>query len=513
MNDKPIGHFIDRETGSLTQPQSRGVPSFIFGILFLGFISCFLILSSDLLKWDLIFITTLSGALALSDPIDAALGRRDLLSPRVVVGILIFNAVYISPNMHMALDVFPKFIPIPNNMEKAFIDLAVIQLVGVSIYFTITHVFGKDNLVETNYIPPFAPEALSLNRLRNLIVAFGLVSFISFGYLVMKSGGLIGWINVQLNYRTELESPGWLLVIGSSFPTLFFAAYAVSLKIKSSHFTKFQINIRIVISLTLLIAVIFVTSGLRGSRANVVWPALAGVIIVHLLFFRIRGLWIVLLAILALFFAGVYDVYKKAGTEGISQLQTGGLEESDSYSELGFGPQALLLGDFSRTAVQAVILDHWYNDSFELYLGRTYIGDALSFVPGAGSSSNFPNKQYASTDIIYGQGSAEGREQLSSRIYGLQGEAIINFGAVGAIVVFAPYAFLMNSVEKVYGRARKTGSVHAGLFVAFVIPIIILLFLSDMDNVWNNLLSKAMFPLLALTLVVVFKKKGNLSDP
>lgn len=507
-----------------TRPGRRSIPdskqhgrkaiASVFTPILFTISSILLYLAFDDLSWQLLIVITLSASLAASDAVEGIVSRRDLLSPRVAVSLLLVNAVYVSPILHIILKATPKYIPLPVKMEDAVYDLAIIHLLGVFVYF-IGLRFLEDRKVSTRaYVNSASDEKRFMLRLRSWLIFFGVISFTVFAYIVLRAGGPMAWISVQLNYRTELESPGWLLVTGAGFPMLFFIAYAISLKLKSINMTRGQVAKRIFSALIILILVIFLTSGLRGSRANLIWPALTAVLLIHLLFIRIKGKWIVLFAILGLIFAGAYDVYKKIGTEGISQLQAGTLEDIDSYSELGFGPQALLLGDFSRTAIQSVLLDHWNTAGFDLNWGRTYIGDALDFVPGAERSTTFPNKQYAATEILYGQGAAEARPRLSTRIYGLQGEALINFGPIGAVLAFLPYAFVMVAAERSYSRALKGHSMRSGLVIALMIPIVILLFLSDMDNVVNNFASKAMFPILAIVLAGVPNRKGiNQASP
>lgn len=484
---------------------SRSVPSVLVAFALIAPISILLKLLFSTVPLELLAISTFAGAIGVSDFVDVMRGRREFFSPRSLVSLLILNAMYVSPVLHCVLDAYPKYVTLPLNMGLAFANLSLVHLAGVLLYFATLRVLGSGD--STKSLPYRSRDDVDLLLVSRWCAVLGVISLAVFAYTVFSSGGPGAWLSSQLNYRESLSSSGWVLSIAEAFPTLFFVSYLA--KLKTRELPQVQLRQLVVLALVVLAAVTFVSSGLRGSRANLIWPLLSALVLVHLMFFRIRGRSLAILGIVVLVFAGVYDVYKKAGPEAIVSLQEGTFQSSDEYGDLGIGPQSVLLGDFSRTGVQAIVLDRLIGDGFELSWGSTYVGGALLYIPGADLTEMFPTKSVVATEILHGVGAIESRDNLDTRIYGLQGEAMLNFGVVGAVLVFGPYALLMDRAELAFARAVRNRAFGSGLFIAMLIPACMLLFVSDLDNTIRYLTSKALLPLLALYLALLASRRGG----
>lgn len=470
-------------------------PSFFVGLVIAAIIASLIGLASNEFTGSYLILLSFCAAFASSDFIDALREKSDILAPRALVSIIMLNGVFIAPILHIFQDVNPSYVSLPESMAVAFKNIAVVHLLGLFLYFIALRIPKKNKTFKT---PSHSEQFLKLKFISysNAMLAAGLFSLAVFVYYVLTLGGPVNWLNSQLNYRESTLGPGWLIAIAESFPTLFFISYI--LKLHTKNLSDDEKKKRLVIAFFLLIVVVFVTSGLRGSRANLVWPALTALLLIHILHFRVRMQLLVFLSIALLIFSSVYDIYKKTGTEGLITARESGIQSVEEDANRSFGFTSLLTGDFARSAMQAIVLDRWNEETFQPFAGRTYIGDALEFIPNAGTSEAFPNKRIASTEILYGERSSQTKHTLDSRIYGLQGEALMNFGPFGAIAVLIPFAFVVRRSETTFEKSKKTKTPSLAVYSAILAPIIILLFLSDFDNVLYNFTSNALVPILAI---------------
>jgi hypothetical protein len=274
----------------------------------------------------------------------------------------------------------------------------------------------------------------------------------------------------------DLTGYGLMVVASSSFP---FVALMLALVVKPSAFR--DRRWLLVLVLLAFVAVQLLVGGLRGSRASVIWPLLIAIGMCHLLVVPVRRR--VLIGALAAIvgFMYVYGFYKSVGREAID-IFTGARTVGELSTETGRDLPVLLLGDLGRADIQALTLERVGGNVAPLSLGATYLGDIASLIPGE-LVLNIPDKVAAGTDMLYGAGSFDAGRR-SSRIYGLTGEAMLNFGVVGAVGVFLPFAWLVRWSRACHRRARdQDGSVGLRVLGA-ALPIALLVTLtSDLDNV------------------------------
>lgn len=487
------------------------VPSFFVAFVFCIVASLVFSLSNNRLQIEFLLILTLSGSLALSDFLDVLRGKRDIFSMRSLVSVVMFHTTYVAPVLHIWVEYYPSFLVLPLSMSEAFMDHAILQFFCVLGYFTFVRVFLKRKEEARDGTSGF-PIANDPSRpvIAKWLRTAGTLSFIIFLYTVVEAGGPLTWLSAQFDYRNDLTTSGWLITLAEAFPSLFFMSYVAGLSKSLSRRALLQ---RVFLAFVVFVIVTFITSGLRGSRANLVWPTLSALAVIHILFFRVKLRLFAVFAILGVIFAGVYDVYKKSGLDGLQVVQEQGLDAHSADSQYTFGLESVLLGDFSRAAIQAILLDRWNSAGFKPYLGATYLGDTLLFIPGTEASMTVPHKSLAATDILYGAGAAKYTDEVATRIYGLQGEALINFGPIGAVLIFIPFAYIVARTERLHGKAVMLQSARHVILYATLVPVILLLYLSDFDNVLRNLTSNALLPFIALFVgTLVFKRRMKTAE-
>ena len=99
----------------------------------------------------------------------------------------------------------------------------------------------------------------------------------------------------------------------------------------------------------------------------------------------------------------------------------------------------LLVSDFGRADVQAFLLSKIWGepDSQHYAWGQTYLGAACLLIPASLWPERPPGKVKWTTEAEFGPGSFLNGPIYSTRIYGLAGEAMLNFGLAGVPVAFA----------------------------------------------------------------------------
>lgn len=113
-----------------------------------------------------------------------------------------------------------------------------------------------------------------------------------------------------------------------------------------------------------------------------------------------------------------------------------------------------------------------------------------------------PDKVELGTAALYGTSVLEG-EWRSSRIYGLTGEALLNFGVLGAIAVYAVFGYAVKNLDASYLvalRARRLSTSHVTVPLGVVALILVLG--SDLDNVLWFLAKQGGLLLVALALAL-----------
>jgi hypothetical protein len=151
----------------------------------------------------------------------------------------------------------------------------------------------------------------------------------------------------------------------------------------------------------------------------------------------------------------LYGFYKTYGSDVLDRYQESGSSISTLEQEQSRTLEGLLLWDFARADIQAYVLHHTFSSdwshSYTYRLGETYIGAIAMLVPDSIWADRPATKLPAATDLLYGADTFLSGGQRSSRIFGLAGEAILNFG-VGAV----PFSFLV--LGGLVGTIRRAAS-------------------------------------------------------
>jgi hypothetical protein len=427
----------------------------------------FVCLVPALRHWMMLPVT-LCGVLVAPDVVDWARKQLDVLDPQAVVALMGMHFFFLAPILHVIMDYWPRYEPPAEDWLAALGRMAVVNVAGLLVYRIV--LARPDPAIR---IPLRRVERGRVVLVSSLVLLAGITAFAVF---IAQFGGIGGYVDYMTSPDRDLTGYGLTVVASSSFP---FVALMLALVVKPSAFR--DRRWLLVFVLLAFVAVQFLVGGLRGSRASVIWPLLIAIGMCHLLVVPVRRR--VLLGSLAAIvgFMYVYGFYKSVGREAID-IFTGARTVDELSTETGRDLPVLLLGDLGRADIQALTLERVGADVVPLRHGATYLGDIASLLPGD-LVLGLPDKVAAGTDMLYGAGSFDVGHR-SSRIYGLTGEAMLNFGVVGAVGVFLPFAWLVRWSRACHRRARgPDGSVDLRVLAA-VLPIALVITLtSDLDNV------------------------------
>jgi hypothetical protein len=197
-------------------------------------------------------------------------------------------------------------------------------------------------------------------------------------------------------------------------------------------------------------------------------------------------------------FMYIYGFYKSSGVQGVTAALSNDTR-AEQEAESGRDFRGLLLGDFGRSDIQAYILYKLVDqeDSYDLAYGGTYLASAALLIPKNLMPSKPVTKVKEGTEIQYGRGSFVPITSQSSKVYGLIGESMLNFGPLAG-------PFFLGIFGLIVGYWRRwifdLGNDTRVFLVPFVSIAFFIILSSDSDNVIFFLFKQGFIPALALLL-------------
>ncbi|SCG72862.1 hypothetical protein GA0070614_5089 [Micromonospora coxensis] len=421
--------------------------------------------------WMLIPVT-LCGLLIGVDAIEWFRRRSDVFDPQAIVGLCGFHFFYLAPILHVMLDYWAFDGLAPADWRKALGSFAVLNAVGLLVY---------------RMILPVARPAAALRRKRTrtelseeafcrtgvVACGLGIMAFLAEVYLF---GGLDGFLSVMTENRETLTGMGWLLVVGESFPLI---ATLVVL-VRWRHVLRRR-RALLVLIMAALFATQFFVAGMRGSRIGTLWPMIAALMVIHLLVVRITQRTVAVLALVFVVFMYSYGLYKGSGVEAL-----GALKGQRSVSELAKENRRdlpyVLLSDLGRSDVQARILHSIGSGSVRPAYGSTYLHGSAFLVPRYLLPERPEGTKVAvGTDITYGSGAYQAGYR-SSRVYGVAGEGVMNFGALGGITALVVFGFLVRFARRFWSDAIDNAGLAVKILAPSVVLVVVNMLMWDFDN-------------------------------
>jgi hypothetical protein len=466
-------------------------------IFFIGLILNILLTlysSTDSRHWFIIPVL-MCGIITGNDVINW-LFTKNIFDPKGLLGLFSFHFFYISPLLHVKHDFWMEYIVPPPDWRIWIGYMAIFNIIGLIIYQTSYRLFPKPN--KKNKVI----WELSVQKFPIVIIFFLLVSAVLQVIVYIQSGGIQGYINsFTESGDTTFTGFGWMFMISESFPILFAMAYGFLSK--SNTWTKNMTVIFIFLSIEIIFLIFF--GGLRGSRLNIIWGLIWITGIIHFWVKPFTKKQFILGLIFIILFMYIYGFYKAKGLDGVTAAIRGGEEKVRIEQTYNRGIYSTLLGDLGRTDVQAFILYKLVEREYQFDYGngRTYLGAISLMIPSKLWPDRPLTKLKEGTEIQYGtMYPSELGGKTSSRIYGLGGEALLNFGPLLipiSYILLGIYVKLISNLNSNLSRwdSRK-------LILPFLVTLSFLILGSDSDNVLFTLIKNGFIPILV---VIISSKK------
>ena len=325
---------------------------------------------------------------------------------------------------------------------------------------------------------------------------------------INSMGGIQGWLKYRTIGSSEGNTVGLgpVMVAARSLPIL----YAIYLTYLMTGLKpgKNKSLISTAVFLASSIAIQIIVSGLSGSRNSIIYSCIWFLYLCHIYWRPIGRKAIV--AIFSVFFvfmyivgfykslgSGVYDIYKR--DENVNAI----LEAAPNRNI-----RNMIIGDLSRVDVNAAQLFILFEKPWEYQyrLGLTYIDSIVPLIPKKiwRTKTTDSGKVIAGTEMLYGPGGYNSRNEIlryakgnrSTRIYGLLGEWLLNFGIILFVFPYFICGFIVARFDSfcnaLYaGDARKV-LLPAGIILSFCI------FINDFSNHVAFILYVLAIPLMLL---------------
>lgn len=466
--------------------------------------------AAELFHWFVIPVFS-CGVLCCRDALllfDGQKGRA--FSPVPMLGLYGIFFFYIGPLLHVTNDywfVSKFFAPsdYPEDWRPWLGWMGIVNLVGLLIYNVAYRYYSRRRAGS-------APRFGRALNFRVLQLFGGVLLCVTLGlqiYLIASFGGFLSFLDVFDNsihgQGSGFEGLGWVFCISESFPLLMVILIVAVFRDRLSHFS----SLRIGMLLAVLFGMLLLFGGMRGSRSNTVIAFAYAVGIIHLMVRRLSWRFYASCTVAAAVFMYMYGFYKVSRLTFFDAL-TSSEEREVLGGESGRTFEAVLLGDLERSDIQADILYRVTesNSDIQYAWGRTYVDGVFWFIPRFISSYRPPGKALYGTNALFGLGKYAPNTFVATKIYGLAGESMLNFGVVGVPIGFLILGAIVGRLTR-FIDGLPSWDARWYLVPIFSISCIILLS-SDLDNVLFTLLQHALLPAI---LIFVGSKGWPLHGP
>jgi hypothetical protein len=478
-----------RSKAGVVLPSSALLSSFICVLI----ATAFAMSSQRFQHWFVIPIT-LCGVLAGIDAIDWIRGKLDIYDPVGLVGALSVHFFFLAPLLHIYWQEFFNVTP-PADWRDWLGGMGLLNLLGLTAYRISRNAFnGRRNQLTRSYW------ALNPATLTLLGPAMLVVTAVAQAAVYAKFGGISGYMDTRLSNSTAFTGMGWMFMVSESFPIVAAVLGVAYARQRNVSWTK------LVTALAILFVLLMLFGGLRGSRSNTVEQLFWIVGCIHFLIRPVPRKLICLGIIFMLAFMYLYGFFKEGNTRGLVDAGT----RSGIAQKHGRTFDAMLLGDLGRADVQAYILYKvsTHMSDYTYAWGRTYAGALSLLIPHAILPERPETTLKEGTEIQGGSGSYVPNLVTSSKVYGLGGEAMLNFGPVAVPVVYALFGLLVGWLRTALQRLSP-GDIRL-FFVPFGIYVCLVMIGADSDNLIFGIFKFGLVP--ALLIYVCSTKRRQYSS-
>jgi hypothetical protein len=301
-------------------------------------------------------------------------------------------------------------------------------------------------------------------------------------YLLAQFGGVEGIISAYERNIEAFAGKGWILVFSWPLSVLCVIAFDILAIPKAGPRIRWLPQAIVVVAALGILHMLVM--GWYGSRATTVWAIFWMAGILHYRYRKLRSVAVAIGTIFFISFMYFYGFYKEKGLAGFEVVQS----PSMWFKPKGYGRDlpSMLLGDLARADVTAYELYCLLEPSsdYDYRWGLTYAGAITLLIPRNFWPDRPEYKVEAGTELQHGKTGV----LRSSRVYGLTGEAMLNFGPVGVPLMMGLFGAVLGSYR------RKLICLSHGDIRTYLAPFFAIMFASalvgDSDNVFFGFLTE-----------------------
>jgi len=482
-------------------PRVNGLELAVSMLVSFAVIFLFCLIDSRNFDWFLIPLF-LSGVLCAADAIPWIRGTIDPFDPVGLIGFLGLHFFLVAPLLLASSG--PTF-----RVEDTVVPesrywlglMAWLNLGGLVLYK-----FGSHLAESAKGTFPRSTWGLGGRRARIAVAVALAACVVSQIIYFVGSGGFATYINERVHGALGDSPTGYgpLMVLGQYVPILVLMAMTFLRKGGSSTLAS-PLNVALV--LVVVISMQFLITGLSGSRNSVIWTGFWTLGVIHFFWRPLSAKYMLLGIIPFIVYMYFLGFYKSLGGQVLDYAKDSeSLTDMEAASHRDFF--SLFVGDLSRADVQAaeayvIVTKPW---EYGLSYGSTYLWSFAPFIPKAlwAGRPEDPGKVIAGTALLDGPRSYRTEDYVlrhslgrrSTRIYGLAGEAMLNFGLLGVPIAYLLWGLIVGRTRHFIERL-DTHDIRLFL-VPFVVMLLFLLLVNDSDNIAAISLFKFALPLVVL---------------
>jgi hypothetical protein len=469
--------------GDLDQTENVVIASLIVLLVTGGFL-----FSSDrFYHWFLIPLM-ICGVLSATDAVAWVRGRLDLYDLIGIVGVFGFHFFFLAPLLHVQLDFWVEHLNPPPDWRDWLGYMAILNVAGLVSYRLCRNVFktSKQTSPRRGYwrIDPalfrvIAPVALAIAAVSQI-------------WVYARMGGIGAYMQAVQSAQNPLQGMGWIFMVSESVGVL-------AMFILIVHFQNGNMSWSKAISVLLLLFIVqLIFAGLRGSRSQMIQYLFWLVGCVHFLVRPVPRKFIYAGSVFVVAFLYIYGFYKAGGAAGVTEAAQGSSQREQLGKKTGRTFNAVLLGDLGRSDMQAFVLYRLVHDrgDYSYALGRTYLGAVSVLIPHFILPERPETKVRWGTDIQNGSGRYAADVAQSSKVYGLAGESMLNFGPISVPFIYGVFGLLVGWIRNrisllLPGDARF-------LLVPLVLYTCFQAIIGDSDNLIFGLVKDGFMPCIVV---------------
>jgi hypothetical protein len=323
--------------------------------------------------------------------------------------------------------------------------------------------------------------------LMTLLVSAIVLGTVCQGLIYATFGGISGYIAAYERHEADFLGVSWVMMLAGRVPLLTFMA--VTLYARSRRWEFSWPALGAMLAAFAVAQLLF--GGLRGERSDTIYSLFWAVGIIHYCIRPVpRKVIFVGMGFLVAFMY-VYSFYKFAGSDGLRDFAESSHLRSAVEEHSHFSVAESALGDLGRADVQAFVLYRISSpdSDYSYAMGRTYLGALGLMIPGPLWRDRPPSKVKEGWDVLFGARAYE-REfgttafsdhPITTRLFGLAGETMLNFGPLLVPMSFALLGFAVGWTRRRIADWRY-GDLR--LFLApYLTTICLLILTADSDNI------------------------------